>query len=102
LESIGAVWTAIDLAPIEPGIYRGYVPPPPQGWTAFMVELTYEESGLLEPNLVFTTDVVITPDILPFADNNPNNIIGTEFDDLLVGTTRRDIISGLGNVHQIT
>ena len=96
LEAIGAVWTAIDLAPIEPGIYRGYVPSPPQGWTAFMVELTYEESGLLEPNLVFTTDVVITPNTLPFADNNPNNITGTEFDDLLVGTTRRDIISGLG------
>jgi hypothetical protein len=61
-----------------------------------MVELTYEESGLLEPNLVFTTDVVITPNTLPFANNNPNNITGTEFDDLLVGTTRRDIISGLG------
>ena len=73
LESIGPVWTANDLAPIGPGIYRGYVPPPPQGWTAFMVELTYEESGLLEPNLVFTTDVVITPDTLPFADINPQS-----------------------------
>ncbi|GEM_PF-1063164 len=73
LESIGPVWTANDLAPIGPGIYRGYVPPPPQGWTAFMVELTYEESGLLEPNLVFTTDVVITPDTLPFANINPQS-----------------------------
>jgi len=69
LESIGPVWTANDLAPIGPGIYRGYVTPPSQGWTAFMVELTYEESGLLEPNLVFTTDVVITPDTLPYADD---------------------------------
>jgi len=73
LESIGPVWTANDLAPIGPGIYRGYVPPPPQGWTAFMVELTYEESGLLEPYLVFTTDVVITPDTLPFANINPQS-----------------------------
>ncbi|MFZ2170062.1 MAG: PhoPQ-activated protein PqaA family protein [Methylococcaceae bacterium] len=68
LESIGPVWTSTDLANIGPGIYRGYVPPPPQGWTAFMVELTYEESGLLEPNQVFTTDVVITPNTLPFKD----------------------------------
>jgi len=37
-----------------------------------MVELTYKESGLLEPNLVFTTDVVITPDKLPFANINPH------------------------------
>jgi len=73
LESIGPVWTANDLAPIEPGIYRGYVPQPPQGWTAYMVELTYEESGLLEPNLVFTTDVVITPDTLPYADDSTQN-----------------------------
>ncbi|MGR9000236.1 MAG: PhoPQ-activated protein PqaA family protein [Gammaproteobacteria bacterium] len=74
LESIGPVWTSTDLANIGPGIYRGYVPPPPQGWTAFMVELTYEESGLLEPNQVFTTDVVITPNTLPFADIDPQSV----------------------------
>ena len=36
-----------------------------------MVELTYEESGVLEPNQVFTTDVVVTPDPLPFANIRP-------------------------------
>ena len=71
LEAVGTIWTSTDLLPSGPWIYRAYVPPPPQGWTAYMVELTYEESGLLEPNQVFTTDVVVTPDTLPFANIRP-------------------------------
>lgn len=74
LETIGPVWTSTDLQPVGSGVYRGYVPPPSRGWTAYMVELTYEESGVLEPNQVFTTDVVVTPDILPFAGVKPKPI----------------------------
>ncbi|GAB4274527.1 MAG: hypothetical protein Kow0065_22840 [Methylomicrobium sp.] len=67
LESIGPAWTFIDLNPSAPGVYRGRVASPPQGWTAYMIELTYKRSSLWEPNQVFTTDVVITPNTLPFG-----------------------------------
>jgi hypothetical protein len=39
-------------------------PRPGQGWTAFFVELTFPGPGNLP--LVFTTEVVVAPDVYPF------------------------------------
>ena len=70
LESIGAAWTSTNLQDTGGGVYIGYAPPPAQGWTAFTVELTFPGSTLiptpLESDEVFTTDVRVTPDTLPF------------------------------------
>jgi PhoPQ-activated pathogenicity-related protein len=70
LEAIGAAWTSSVLQDAGNGVYVGYVAPPAQGWTAFTVELTFPGSTAiptpLESNQVFTTDVRVTPDTLPF------------------------------------
>lgn len=71
LETIGAAWTATELAPAPDGTYIGRVEPPEQGWSAFLVELTYLPSGFFEEQLGLeqrlTTDVRVVPDTLPFA-----------------------------------
>jgi PhoPQ-activated pathogenicity-related protein len=67
LEVIGPAWTSSELQDIGSGVYVGFVPPPAQGWTAFMVELTYDSPGELEADQVYTTDIRVTPDTLPFA-----------------------------------
>jgi hypothetical protein len=46
------------------------VPEPEEGWTAFVVELTYE-SGLAVP-LKFTTGVHVVPVTLPFDYEPPS------------------------------
>jgi PhoPQ-activated pathogenicity-related protein len=70
LESIGAAWTSTVLQDTGNGVYVGYVAPPVKGWTAFTVELTFPGSTAiptpLENDEVFTTDVRVTPPILPF------------------------------------
>jgi len=40
------------------------MPQPDQGYTAFFVELTFP--GPNDMPLVFTTEVVVTPDVYPF------------------------------------
>jgi len=71
LETLGPVWTSRDLQETSPGVYVGYVAPPPRGWTAFMVELTFPDSSFISDTLdadeVYTTDVRVTPPDLPFA-----------------------------------
>ncbi|MDV7394519.1 PhoPQ-activated protein PqaA family protein, partial [Arthrospira platensis SPKY1] len=67
LEKLGAAWTSRVLTPEPDGAYVGFVPPPARGWTAFFVEVTFATAGLLKPDQVYTTDVLITPDVLPFA-----------------------------------
>ena len=60
---------AFSSTPIEPdghGLYTAGVPPPERGWAAWFLELTYDV-GAPKP-LKLTTDVVVTPDVLPFAD----------------------------------
>jgi PhoPQ-activated pathogenicity-related protein len=67
LEAIGSAWTSTELQDIGGGIYDGFILPPEQGWAAFTVELTYASGGELKPAQVYTTDVRVTPDTLPFA-----------------------------------
>jgi PhoPQ-activated pathogenicity-related protein len=60
LEAIGPAWTSTPLTSTD-GIYRAAVSTD-QGWTAFFIELTYPG----DTPLVFTTEVIVTPDVYPF------------------------------------
>lgn len=69
LTSIGAKWKSSPLTEQGNGTYVAKVPLPKQGWTAYMVELTFP-SGLLLAPYKFTTGVKVIPDVYPFADQN--------------------------------
>jgi len=62
LEAIGPAWTGTAVRG-ENGIYTARVTAE-QGWSAFLMELTF--AGPDETPLVFTTEVVVTPDVYPF------------------------------------
>ena len=62
LETIGPAWTSTPLSGTN-GIYTATVTAN-QGWSAFFVELTYP--GPADTPMVFTTEVVVTPDVYPF------------------------------------
>jgi PhoPQ-activated pathogenicity-related protein len=63
LAVIGRAWTSSTLTGDE-GVYVAAPPKPADGWSAFFVELTFER-GEAQPS-VFTTEVVVTPDVYPF------------------------------------
>lgn len=65
LETIGPAWTSTDLAPEADGSYVGKVEKPEDGWTAYLVELTYAPKDAVAP-FKFTTGVEVVPDVLPF------------------------------------
>ncbi len=67
---IGEAWSSTELAEVKRGVYVGRVPEPDKGWTAFLVELTYE-SGLRVP-FKFTTGVHVVPEMLPFTYEPPS------------------------------
>ncbi len=69
LTSIGAKWKSSPLQEQGNGTYVAKVPLPKQGWTAYMVELTFP-SGLLLAPYKFTTGVKVIPDVYPFAEQN--------------------------------
>ena len=62
LETIGPSWTSTPISGTN-GIYTVTVGAT-QGWSAFFVELTFP--GPADTPLVFTTEVVVTPDVYPF------------------------------------
>jgi len=64
LQTIGPAWGSRPLTG-ENGIYDVAMAAPGKGWTAFFVELTFPGPGDLP--LVFTTEVVVTPDVYPFG-----------------------------------
>ncbi|EGV32142.1 PhoPQ-activated pathogenicity-related protein PqaA type [Thiorhodococcus drewsii AZ1] len=71
LDTIGAAWTSTPLQPSTDGSYVGRVAPPPEGWTAFAVEVTFPGATAiptpLESDEILTTDVHVVPEILPYA-----------------------------------
>ena len=66
-EKIGAAYTSTPLEDQGDGTYVARVPAPAQGWTAYLVELTFP-SGIEEAPFKFSTPVCIVPDVLPFED----------------------------------
>ena len=76
LETIGPAWTASAL-PEQDGIFTAKVPPPAKGWTAYMVELTFD-IGAKAP-LKVTTNVAVVPNTLPFpapSASRPTGFLG--------------------------
>lgn len=66
LETLGEAWAGKELQDDGNGVYVARVAPPAQGWTAYLVEMAYEEAALLETDQVYTTAVRVTPQTLPF------------------------------------
>lgn len=69
LESIGPVWTAKTLSEGRRGTYTGEVNAPEKGWTAYVVEMTYDIGA--PSKLKLTTDVRVIPDTLPYPPPTP-------------------------------
>ncbi|MAY75729.1 MAG: PhoPQ-activated pathogenicity [Phycisphaerae bacterium] len=67
LETIGAAWTFRPLRPEADGSYLAAVEAPETGFRAFLIEATFPAEGFMAPH-VFTTEVQVIPDVLPFAD----------------------------------
>jgi len=73
LMTIGPAWQSIPLVGLAANgktEFSAQVPEPEKGWTAYMVELTYD-LGAGVP-LKLTTDVKVIPDVLPHAAPTPN------------------------------
>jgi len=64
LETIGPVWTNTSIPAAADGSYVGKIVMPTNGWSAFMMELTYPSGGA-EP-FKFTTGVRVLPEKLPY------------------------------------
>lgn len=67
LEAIGPAYTSVDLAESASGEYVARVEKPEKGFRAYFVELTFP-NGFVYP-YKFSTQVRVTPDVLPFADD---------------------------------
>jgi PhoPQ-activated pathogenicity-related protein len=69
LEIIGPAWWSRALDMESDGSYVGGISKPSQGWSAFMIEMTYD-IGAPVP-IKMTTPVWVTPDTLPHAAPKP-------------------------------
>ena len=59
VETVGRIWESSPLEDQGGGIYLGKAAKPPEGWTAYMVELTFPSSGPYP--FKFTTEVTVNP-----------------------------------------
>jgi PhoPQ-activated pathogenicity-related protein len=66
VETFGRKYTSSVVEPDEHGIYRAKAVPPDKGWTAYFLELTFDVDA--PTPLKLTTNVVVTPDTVPFAE----------------------------------
>ena len=73
LESIGPVWSSSPILERD-GSFSAKVPKPDEGWTAYMVELTFD-TGAKTP-LKLTTNITVTPNVLPFPPLKPLQPVG--------------------------
>jgi PhoPQ-activated pathogenicity-related protein len=65
VDTIGNAYKSSPLKEEKPGVYVGRVSKPAEGFTAYFVELVYDSGG--KHPFKFTTDVVVSPDVLPFT-----------------------------------
>jgi len=63
LDTLGPAFKSTPLEPDSSGKYAAQVPAPPEGWTAFFVELTFPGPG--GTPLKLTSGVRVVPDKLP-------------------------------------
>jgi PhoPQ-activated pathogenicity-related protein len=64
VDTIGKAYTATTLSPSGKGEYVAKVAKPAKGFTAYFIELTFPGPG--RTPLKLTTEVSVTPDVLPF------------------------------------
>jgi PhoPQ-activated pathogenicity-related protein len=69
LETLGPAYNSTNLTPASEGTYKGKIEKPEKGFTAYFVEFTYD-IGAPAP-LKLTTEVRVTPDVLPFKGKIP-------------------------------
>lgn len=70
LETLGPVWKSTDVADSGNSTYTAQVAKPEAGWTAYMMELTYDVGA--PTALKVTTDVKVIPDVLSHSSPTPN------------------------------
>lgn len=70
LVTIGETWYSREIPLTPDGKYKIQLQIPKKGWSAFYVELTFDEGGPLP--LRFTTDVFVLPNIFPFKYKEPS------------------------------
>ena len=70
LATLGRAFSSTPVEADTRGMYTARVPAPERGWSAWFLELTYDV-GAPKP-LKLTTEVVVTPDVLPFEDKPLN------------------------------
>ena len=63
-------FTATSLVAQQDGSYIGTAAANGKGWTAYFIEVEF--SGANQIPMKFTTEVEITPDVLPFAEKDPS------------------------------
>ncbi len=68
-DTSGAAYTSTPLQPSGPNTWVGRVAPPPAGWTAFFVELTFPSGGKYPFKI--TSGVRVLPDALPYPEPKP-------------------------------
>lgn len=68
LEEIGAVYASSVLESSGDGVYRSTVQAPEKGWTAFMIDLEFNNPGAPSMPFMFSTGVSIVPNTLPYAN----------------------------------
>jgi PhoPQ-activated pathogenicity-related protein len=66
---LGAAYRPTPLTASGPNTWIARIEPPPSGWTAFFVELTFPGAG--RHPLKLTTGVRVVPDTLPFEPPRP-------------------------------
>ena len=74
LEVLGPAWQSTTLTNQADGAYVAKAETPTKGWTAFFAELAFP-SGSPAP-FKFTTQVRVTPDVLPYKDKVPTHAAG--------------------------
>lgn len=74
LDTLGPKYQSTPLAPDGEGFYIGKISTPEKGWTAHLVEFTFNNGPV---PLKLTTPVKVIPDILPFKDKIPAGVEGT-------------------------
>ena len=76
VDTIGEAFTSTPLAQQSDGTWVGEVAPPPTGFTAYFVELVFP--GATRSPFKFTTEVSVTPDVLPFRWEDAKAITAPE------------------------
>ncbi len=61
VDVLGPVWEEVELSPDADGVFYGQVETPEEGWTSYLVELTFAGPG--EDDMVLTSPARVVPDV---------------------------------------